>query len=386
MSCRSLATALVLSSALLPLAAAHAAPCQGATAGALAIGQVVRLEPGPARALAIELASGQGVIADLSTLDTPAAKDGEGEDGDNAKAPPRNIAICSTAGVPLAPQAGEVFETGGSAIAIDGGTRLRFVAPATGTYTLWVDASGEAREVLVRNHDLGKGGGIATVKLGGSAEGRISTSAPLVYSFTAPAGQWVEIKSTSEGDTLLHLAGPDRAGAYSELAKVDDSDGLNPVIRRRLAVAGTSYIQLESLSDETQDFTLTVKPSMAPPAPPPPAAMRPGTAISAKLSGDDEAKLYVLPVVSGHSYRIELSAEYDGVVKLGLPNPVDTGDGKEGLDAGFTEVVSADDGTTGTEKIDFTARQSGSLLVLVKSFRIGETDGSFRLIASDQGG
>ena len=93
MSCRSLATALVLSSALLPLAAAHAAPCQGATAGALAIGQVVRLEPGPARALAIELASGQGVIADLSTLDTPAAKDGEGEDGDNAKAPPRNIAI-----------------------------------------------------------------------------------------------------------------------------------------------------------------------------------------------------------------------------------------------------------------------------------------------------
>lgn len=384
MSCRSLVSVLALSSAMLP-AAAHAAPCQGGSAGVLAIGQVVRIEPGPARALAIELAGGQGVIADLSVLGASAPKPAEGEN-ESAKSPPRDVAICSASGTPLAPQAGEVFEKGGSAIAIDGGTRLRFVAPATGTYTLWLEASAETREVLVRNRDLGKGGGIGAVKLGGSAEGRITSDNPLVYAFTAPAGQWVEIKSTSEADTLLHLAGPDRAGAYSEIAKVDDSDGLNPVIRRRLAVAGTYYIQVESLSDEAQDFTLTVQPSMAPPAPPPPAAMRVGSAINAKLADGDDVKLYVLPVVSGHSYRIELNAEYDGVVKLGLPNPVDTGDGKTGPEAGFSDVISADDNTTGAEKIDFTARQSGSLLVLVKSFGIGETDGSFRLIATDMGG
>ena len=114
--------------------------------------------------------------------------------------------------------------------------------------------------------------------------------------------------------------------------------------------------------------------------------MRAGTTINAKLADGDDAKLYALPVLSGHSYRIELSAEYDGVVKLGLPNPVDTGEGKEGVESGFSEIASADEGTTGNEKIDFTARQSGSLLVLVKSFGTGETDGSFRLLVSDLGG
>jgi hypothetical protein len=71
----------------------------------------------------------------------------------------------------------------------------------------------------------------------------------MVFSFAGTAGQWVELKSTSEKDTLLRLAAPDREGAYSVVAENDDSDGLNPAIRRKLPVTGTYFVQVDSLSE-----------------------------------------------------------------------------------------------------------------------------------------
>ena len=53
-------------------------------------------------------------------------------------------------------------------------------------------------------------------------KGHVSSSAPMVFTFSGTAGQWVELKSTSEKDTLLRLAGPDRQGNYSKIAENDD--------------------------------------------------------------------------------------------------------------------------------------------------------------------
>lgn len=396
---RRLAVSFLLAAAAAPLAQAYAAAptagpsagCAGTDAGALVLGTAARVDPGAARSYSVTLAAGQGVIVDLSSL-TPAgpiADDEEEHDhGDAAgKAPLRDLALCDAGGTKLVPLAGEVFAKGGSVSGIPEGQRLRFVAPAAGTYKIGVIPSAEAREILVRERVLGEaGGGVAQTGIGKVEEGKVSSYSPQVFSFAGTAGQWVELKSVSENDTVLHLAGPDRKGDYSKIASNDDSDGLNPVIRRKLPVSGTYYLQVDSLGDEVKDFTLTVKAINAPPPPPPPARLSAGVTVRGQLTGEADARLYVLPVVAGHSYRLELTAAYDGVVAIGLPNPVEADDGDAGPAAGFSEVKSQDTGTTGTERLTFTARSTGQLLVRVKSFGIGETDGAYTLVASDLGG
>jgi hypothetical protein len=394
---RRLAASFLLAAAAAPLAQAQAAAtgsCAGTDAGAVVLGTTARVDPGAARSYLVALAAGQGVIVDLSSLTPTAAtvsSDSDDEhdhgDGEAAKPPLRDLALCDAGGAKLVPLAGEVFAKGGSVSAIPDGQRLRFVAPTAGRYRIGVTPSTEAREILVRERVLGQsGGGVAATGIGRAEEGKVSSSAPRVFSFSGTGGQWVELKSVSENDTVLHLAGPDRKGEYSEIASNDDGDGLNPVIRRKLPVSGTYYLQVDSLGDEAKDFTLTVKAIKAPPPPPPPARLSAGATVRDKLSGEDDAKLYALPVLAGHSYRLELTAAYDGVVAIGLPNPVEADDGDSGAGAGFSEVKSQDSGTTGTERLTFTARSTGQLLVRIKSFGIGETDGAYTVVVADLGG
>jgi hypothetical protein len=385
---RRFAASLLLAAAAAPLAQAHAAAatCAGTDAGQLILGTATRVDPGAARSFTVTLAAGQGVIVDLSALKPGAAPatDEDHDDDEGAKAPLRDLALCDARGSRLAPLASEVFAKGGSITAIPDGQRLRFVAPVAGRYVIGVVPGTESREILVRERVLAAGsGGVAATGLGKVEEGRVSSSAPQIFSFAGTAGQWVELKSTSENDTLLRLAGPDRRGDYSELAENDDSDGLNPVIRRRLPVTGTYYLQVDSLGDDAKDFTLTLRAIKAPPPPPPPAPLRAGAPVRDRLANGDDARLYVLPVTAGHSYRLELNAAYDGVVAIGLPNPLEA-DGDDDK-AGFSEIKSQDSGTTGTERLNFTARSTGQLLVRVKSFGIGETDGGYSLGVTDQG-
>jgi hypothetical protein len=385
---RRFAASLLLAAAAAPFAQAHAAaaPCAGTDAGALILGTATRVDPGAARSFNVTLAAGQGVIVDLSALKpggAPATGD-DHDDDEDAKAPLRDLALCDARGSRLAPLASEVFAKGGSITAIPDGQRLRFVAPAAGRYVIGVVPGTESREILVRERVLAAGsGGVAATGLGYVEEGRVSSAAPQIFSFAGTAGQWVELKSTSENDTLLRLAGPDRRGDYSELAENDDSDGLNPVIRRRLPVTGTYFLQVDSLGEDTKDFTLTLRTIKAPPPPAPPAPLRTGAPVRDKLANGDDARLYVLPVTAGHSYRLELTAAYDGVVAIGLPNPLES-DGDDDK-AGFSEIKSQDSGTSGTERLNFTARSTGQLLVRVKSFGIGETDGGYSLAVTDQG-
>ncbi len=377
--------------ALAPLAQAQAATCPAPGAGNMAVGMVTDVAPGAARSFAVNLAANEGVIVDLVSL-KPAAARPSGDDDDehdhgsrDENASPRSLKLCDAGGTVLAPQPGEVFEKGGSVSKIDEGERLRFVATSAGRYTIAVGASDEPREVLVRRRPVGASSPVVSARLPGNQKGITSSGAPMVFSFTGTAGQWVLLKSTSEKDTVLRLAGPDKAGDYSKIAEDDDTDGLNPAIRRKLPVTGTYYVQVDSLSDEPGEFELSLANSAPPPPPPAPVRLNVGAQVAGRLSGTDDIKLYVLNVVAGRSYRLDLTAPYDGVVGIGLPNPVEPEDGGDKPDAGYADIKSQDSGTTGTEKLNFTARSSGQLLVRIKSFGIGETDGGYTLTATDLG-
>ncbi len=377
---------------------AQAATCSGAGAAPLTVGTVAAVPPGSVHSFTLGLGSGEGVIVDLSGLTAAAGSSGdddhegheghEGRGGQERTAPAaRSLTLCGSDGALLAPQLGEVFEKGGSVSNTDEGERLRFVAQSAGQYIVRVASADAPRELLVRRRDSGVSRApVVSATLDTPQRGLASSAAPMVFSFSGTAGQWVELSNTSEKDTVLRLAGPDREGSYSIIAENDDSEGLNPLIRRRLPLTGAYFLQVDSLSEEAGEFELELKRIAAPKPPPPPLALRVGAQLAGRLAGTDDVRLYALPVIAGRSYRLDLTAPYDAVVAIGLPNPVEAEDGKEGADAGFSEVKSRDDNLTGTEKLTFTARSSGQLLVRVKSFGIGETDGGYTLTASDVGG
>jgi hypothetical protein len=388
-------TAMLLTAiALAPLSQAQAASCAPAGSLPLAIGTVADVAPGAVRSFSLSLGANEGVIVDLSILKPPAAAvtshaDGDGEGDEHARSSTtvtHSLKLCDAQGALLAPQPGEVFEKGGSVSASPDGERLRFVAARAGNYLVTADVSDQPREILARRRSSGASSSpVISAQLDSSQKGITSSKAPMVFSFTGAAGQWVLLKSTSEKDTLLRLAGPNRSGEYAQIAENDDSDGLNPMLRRKLATTGTYYLQVDSLSDDPGEFELSLKRTDAPKPPPPPTALRSGAQISGRLVDGDDVQLYTLPVVAGHSYRLDLTATYDGVVAIGLPNPVEPDDGGDKPDAGFTELKSQDSGTSGTEKLNFTARSTGQLLVRVKSFGIGETNGAYSLTATDLG-
>ena len=228
--------AVLLAAAVFPVAA-HAAPCPTSGASALAVGTVAAVPAGGARSFVVDLAAREGVIVDLADLVARAAASTGGGDHDdhegrgNRPAAPtvRALQLCDAAGAVLAPMPGEVFAKGGSVTGTDDGERLSFSAPVTGRYLVTVAAGDAAREILVRRRAVGTvQAPVVEAALDAERKGITSSKAPMVFSFAGTAGQWVELKSTSEKDTLLRLAGPDRAGAYAVLAENDDSEGLNP--------------------------------------------------------------------------------------------------------------------------------------------------------------
>ena len=386
---RRFSIALLLSGAALAASPALAATCPAGGASNLGVGTVTPLVGTGAQSFAVTLGAGEGVIVDLSPVGAVAATATSGDDADSSEtAPPRTLALCDAAGSVVAPAASDVFDKGGSYSRSDDGERLKFVAPAAGRYIIGVAAGQGAREVLVRRRDLGMAQAAAPALAYGErgVEGRVSKTRQLLYSFAGTAGQWFEIKSVSEKDTLLNLAGPNRAGEYEVLATNDDSDGLNPVIRRKLPVTGTYFLQVDSLSEEEDTTRVTLARTAAPPPPPLPLALRAGATVTAKLDNADDVRFYALPVVAGHSYRIDLTATYDAIVKIGVPNPVVPDDGEAGVKASFSELKSQDTGTRGTEKLPFTASANGTVMVYVGSFGIGDSDGTYTLSAVDLGG
>jgi len=358
---------------------ALAAACSSAGAKPVMVGTVEPLAADAPGKFSVDLAAGQGVLVDLTTT----ALD-KGEDEGTAAPTPGALGVCTANGALLSPLPSEVFKNGGALSADADGLHLRFVAPAAGRYLIAAAPAAGPRELLLRTRDLPRTDRKVTdLEMGGSDFAKVSNEAPLVYSFPGRAGQWVKITATSENDTVLHLAAPTGGGAYEVIADNDDSDGLNPVIRRRLPATGTYYVQVESITSDANDMTVLVQPTDAPPPPPPPAALKAGTVINGKLENAEDKLLFALPVQAGHAYRLEATAPYDVVVEVGVDNPMLDEDSETGN--GFSSVKSQDAGTTGTEKLNFTARATGRVLVQVRAYGLGDSDGSFKLTAVDAG-
>jgi hypothetical protein len=383
MTSRFLLAGAAMAAILAGSAPALAAGCTAAGAMPLAVGSLQTLAPNAAGTYGVDLAAGQGVLIELTNVNPAPGSEDEHEEGAPAPAP-LAVMVCDAKGALLAPLPSDVFASGGSMSRDDGTLTLRFVAPAAGRYTVVAPAVEAPRELLLRGRDLPAADSKATeLELGGSDFAKVSAAKPLLYAFTAKAGQWVKITANSDNDTVLHLAAPLADGTYEVIADNDDSDGTNPMIRRRLPASGTYYVQVESLTGDENDVTVLVQPTQAPPPPPAPAALKLGTAVDGKLADAEAKVVYSLPVQAGHAYRVELTAPYDAVIEVGTDNPLVAEDGEEGN--GFNSIQSRDANLTGTEKLTFTARSTGRVLVQVRAYGLGDADGSYKLVAVDTG-
>jgi hypothetical protein len=102
----------------------------------------------------------------------------------------------------------------------------------------------------------------------GAVFARLAPQMPRAWSFEGKAGQWVRIAASSQTDTAIHLVGPAADGKSALLGEDDDSEGLNPLIQRKLHVDGTYIVEVQSLGEEPDDITLDVRELPAPPPPP----------------------------------------------------------------------------------------------------------------------
>lgn len=375
----------LLTGVALPLLAfppqANAAACSAIGATPVSVGHLQDVPPGGTRAFTVDLAAGEGVTIELS----PHGKPSSSADADD-KSALAGLILCDAKGAVAAPLPSEVFATGGSLSREDDGTlALRFAAPASGRYTIIAAGADARRELLLRHRDLpATDRRVTAIEVGGSDKAQLSKTNPRTWSFAGKTGQWIRITATSDADTVLHLAGPRPDGGYDVIADNDDTDGLNPRILRKLPVTGTYYVQVESLADDPDTATLLLEPASAPPPPPPPIPLRAGPPVTGKLASGDDKVLYALSVVAGRTYQLELSAAYDAVLEVGLPDPLEPDDGSDSN--GFAATRTKDDSTSGAEKLTFVARTSGQIWVQVRAFGTSDSDGAYTLALTVSGG
>lgn len=406
---RRLASAALLgSAALLPLSAAQAADCPTGGGDALSLGTATRVEAGAERTYTLELRQGDGVIIDLTSFDDPgssdaaagaaaaaaaiaieAAADAAAPAGGSEDEPAPRLRLCNAQGNAVAPRTWDVFGDGGAlGVGPDGGERLRFVASDAGRYIVAVPAGETPRELLARIRNIETSGAEPNpTTLGSEIRGKVGKGAMPIYSFEATAGQWVELKAVSESDTVLTLSGPDREGTYGIVAQNDDTDGLNPVIRRRLPVTGTYYLRIHSLGDDSDTFTMNLNRSTPPPPPPAPRPLAVGRTLRERLANDDSNDIYAMQVQAGRTYTLVADApDYDIYLAIGMANPIEPEEGAiNNQAAGFTEIRAQDIGLEGKERLTFTARTSGTIQVLIRSFGLNGSDGGYTLSAEIDG-
>ena len=352
--------------------------CSAAGAQGITIGTVMAVPSGAARSYGVNLQAGEAVIIDLAVLERSDSEAGDEEANHEAGATP--LRVCRASGSALAPSPADIFKQGGEAEWTPDGPRTRLVAPEAGRYIISVAAADKERELLVRRRPgASVAAPVTATSIGDTVSGRVSGEMPTIHSFTGQAGQWVLLRATSDNDTVLRLAAPDGKGGYSVIAENDDTDGLNPAIRRRLPVSGTYYLQVSSLTPDANDYSLSLTRTAAPTPPAPPAALAIGREASGRLADQTDNDLYAIQVGAGRSYRVELTANYDAVVAIGLPDPTEPENSENASGAGFAALRSEDRNLTGTEVLNFTARSDGPLLVMVSSFGIGDTNGVYTL-------
>lgn len=211
-------------------------------------------------------------------------------------------------------------------------SRLIFTAPSAGEYViraegLGVDATGDYTLKLEEGPAPLASKPIA---IGDEVEGELSSDdsdnddgqRADIYSFTATAGQRVEITlDASDFDAYLELFGPDG----SSLGEDDDGgdEGTNSRLVRTLADAGTYTVQARALSDDGVG-AYTLKLTEAAPAPTP-GAIAFGQTIQGEIKEDggrdDEGRAYAAYRFSGQEgariQAIVRSGDFDAFVQIG---------------------------------------------------------------------
>ena len=271
----------------------------------------------------------------------------------------------------------------------DGGedtdSRVRFVAPRTGSNQLLVQAYQESGlgpyTLSVQRAPQATTGQQQSTRIGATEEGRLEETDNFdeeddryydVYTFRGSAGQRVQIDMTSEFDTYLVLGRLDGCD-WRELATDDDGspDGTNSRIRYTLPGDGEYVVRATSFSDATGAYTLALSERAAPVehAPRPIAA---GAAAEGELDEEDsvleaDGSFYELWTYEGHAgeeVRINMMSDnFDTYLAIGRMQ------GGE-----FEEIATMDDGGEGTNSLlEVTLPADGQYVIRANSFRAEQT-------------
>ena len=271
----------------------------------------------------------------------------------------------------------------------DGGentnSRLRFVAPRTGSYLVLVQAYREEGvgpyTLSVQQAPAPTTGEAQSIRIGGTEEGRLEDTDNYddeedryydVYTFTGRAGQRIQIDMSSEFDTYLELGRLDGCD-WEELQSDDDGspDGTDSRIRYTLPEDGEYSIRATSYSDATGSYTLAL---VERPAPVVRAAQRitAGEEAEGALDDDDsvleaDGSYYDLWTYQGHAgeeLRVNMmSSDFDTYVAIGRM-----------VGGEFEEIATMDDGGEGTNTLlEITLPSDGEYVIRANSFRAEQT-------------
>ncbi len=323
----------------------------------LAAGQTQTLPPGILQRFAVELGDVERIEIALN--------------GDAAKADAASVTICDMAGAPLAAE---------TVAASDGGSTVRFTAPSAGRYTIVAAAAPFPRTLTLRSSRTPYGDAEPLI-MGHTVFARLAPQIPRAWAFEGKAGQWVRIGASSQSDTAIHLIGPTDNGKPDVLGEDDDSEGLNPLIQRKLHIDGTYIVEVQSFGEESDDVMLEVR-ELPPPTPQAPAApLQPGTPAHGTLASIADRALYDIAVRAGRGYKVEASAACDLALDLGLADPLDPASGA--LASGISVQRTVDVTRSGGEVVSFTAASDGHVLLRVRGHGINEGGEAFSLTLTE---
>jgi hypothetical protein len=266
-----------------------------------------------------------------------------------------------------------------------GGTdaRVRFTAPADGTYTiranaLNADGSGSF-QLRVSAYTAPPPAVSRPITFGSPASGTLSEGGPRLedgdklydqYTFTAAAGERVKIETNASAFDSVVQIGRMAGGSFEEIKSDDDSAGdKNARLLAVLENAGEYVVRVHGFDRDAKGaYTVSLDRLPAPAPAPRPKPIRIGQVLRGELTTSsatfDEFRAYdyyALNGRAGQTATIIMRADYDAFLDVGVMSP-----------GGFAVLKSDDDGGGGTNaKVDFTFERAGQVLIRVSPLQGG---------------
>lgn len=266
-----------------------------------------------------------------------------------------------------------------------GGTdaRVRFTAPADGTYTIRANAlnaeGNGAFSLRVAAYTPPPPAVSRPIAFGAPSSGTLREGGPRLedgdklydqYTFTAGAGERVKIEAKSADFDSVVQVGRMAAGEFEEVKADDDSGGdKNARLLAVLESAGEYVVRVHGFDRDAKGaYTVSLDRLPPPAAAPRPKAIRIGQVLRGELTQGsatyDEFRAYDYYSLSGRAGQkatIIMRADYDAFLDVGVMSP-----------GGFAVLKSDDDGGGGTNaKVDFTFERAGQVIIRVSPLQGG---------------